>query len=68
MSQTKEAATRWTAREAAAVLGVSHRQVLRWAATRELAAERLGPKLIRFRPADVEAFAAKRRVAALRGA
>lgn len=55
------------AKDAASILGVSTRQVLRWAATRELACVRLGPKCVRFRLADVEAFATKRRVAALRG-
>lgn len=59
---------RWSPREAAAYLGCSPRQILRWCATRELAHERLGPRVIRLRPADVEAFAAARRVSTRRSA
>lgn len=61
-----ETRRRWKATEVAEFLGVSARQVLRWAARRELACERLGPRSVRFRPADVEAFASARRVPVLR--
>lgn len=44
--------------EAAARLGVHPNSVRRWYKSGRLKGWRLGPKLIRFRPEDLEAFAA----------
>ena len=47
-----------TTSEVADRFGVSRATVLRWAAAGRIPSRRLGPKTIRFRAADVDAFEA----------
>lgn len=55
-----------TAAEAAGLLGISPRHLLRLALRREIASVRLGPRSVRFRGDDVERYALRHRVAELR--